>query len=165
MDSDDSEAPILRTSGQRAVTPTFTQPCNLRRSPRIIQQLSNARPQPTSKRNGACWNFFSLPENGSTTMRCFVCKKAFTYNSKSSSNLSKHCRKDHLVEYNAFAASTTEDVALPDLEPRQRGIEESIRSMQQKKVFSQLEAEKMLASFIIEDDQAFRVCFVVFLTI
>lgn len=159
MERDDSEAPI-RSRVQRSATPPLTQPRILRRSPRLSS--IKARPQPTAKRSGACWYFFSLPEDDSATVTCYVCKKRFTYNTKSSSNLTKHCKNDHLLEYNAYAARTTEDGIFPDLEPRQRGIEESIRLLQDKKVFSQLEAEKMLAKFIIEDDQAFRVRLPVF---
>ena len=65
-------------------------------------------PKPSSARTATCWNFFHYPADSSVkTVKCYICKKAVTFNKASSSNLTAHA-KQHRKLYNEFEQDNSE---------------------------------------------------------
>lgn len=139
----------------------------LRRSPRKHVEMSlspteRPTPTPTAKRSATCWNFFNAPSNNDelSLLTCYYCKANFKYNKNSSSNLTKHCKSKHLRLWNKFeadAANGSADDTTSSSQLVQEVINSSLSKMALKPVYSEKKAHELLAKFVIEDDQSFRV--------
>lgn len=105
-------------------------------------------PTPSSTRTATCWNFFHYPADTSVkTVKCYICKKAVTFNKASSSNLTAHA-KQHRKLYNQFEEGKSET---------KRG---TIQKQLLARVVPRYDVEKsheFLVQWIISDSQAFRV--------
>jgi hypothetical protein len=110
-------------------------------------------PKPDKKRSALCWNFFYPPEGVPTHLQCYVCKCLIKYNSKSSTNLTEHCKKSHQSLYQSFVdAKEGSSITASTCQPQQKllGFPKAHR-------FDKEVTTRRLTEWIIMDTQAFVV--------